>query len=172
VAYHEAGHAVASTAINWQPVALCEVQFNGEGRTDYDLQPSEYRLNDIHREVAVLLAGRASEELFLGDISSGSGGGPQSDLAIATKLLTAIDNRSGLGASGLVWRQDAVMDDEAEHRLRVLLDDLYGSIKRVLKANEEVVHRLAEVLIAFRKIEGAPLNEILQKVKHQEFDLL
>lgn len=172
VAYHEAGHAVASTAINWQPVALCEVQFNGEGRTDYDLRPSEYRLKDIHREVAVLLAGRASEELFLGDISSGSGGGPQSDLAIATKLLTAIDNQSGLGRSGLVWRQDAVMDDEAEARIRGLLNALYGSIRGVLKANEEAVHRLAEVLIAYRKIEGAPLNEILQKVKHHDYDLL
>jgi len=171
VAYHEAGHAVASTAIQWQPVALCEVQFNGEGRTDYDLLPSEYRLKDIHKEVAVLLAGRASEELFLGDISSGSGGGPQSDLAIATKLLTAIDNQSGLGASGLFWRHDAVIDDDAEARMRGLLNDIYDGIKQVLVTNEVVVHRLAEALIAQRKIEGAPLVEILQKVKHQDYDL-
>ena len=48
--------------------------------------------------LAMLLAGRAAEEVFLGNVSAGAGGHAESDLARASRL--ALDAVASYGLSG------------------------------------------------------------------------
>src|SRR3546814_1742258 len=60
---------------------------------------------DCRRCVLVVLAGRAAEQVGLGELSTGSGGGSDSDLAHATDLAAAMLVSYCVSPdTGLVWR--------------------------------------------------------------------
>jgi len=48
--------------------------------------------------LAMLIAGRAAEQIVVGKVSAGSGGSDQSDLARATRLTLALEHSLGFGA--------------------------------------------------------------------------
>ena len=52
----------------------------------------------IEKRLVVLLAGRVAEEVLLGMVSSGAGGGTRSDLALATRLVFEAVGMLGLSA--------------------------------------------------------------------------
>ncbi|MET3896084.1 cell division protease FtsH [Devosia sp. UYZn731] len=86
--------------------------------------PTERHYNDA---IAVLVAGRAAEEILLGDPSVLAVGSTDSDLALATALARQLETRSGLGEVGLVDLGDPV--------LRTILPaELIGSVRRRLDA--------------------------------------
>ncbi len=92
-AVHEAGHALALCVL--RPGELEAISLSGRraagGLTATSTPPGVVIAADVHRQLQCLLAGRAAEETLLGVVSAGSGGGPDSDLGLATKLaLTAV----------------------------------------------------------------------------------
>jgi hypothetical protein len=56
----------------------------------------------MRQRLALLLAGRAAEEVVLGAPSSGAGGDLDSDLATATRVATTAEAALGLGRE-LLW---------------------------------------------------------------------
>jgi cell division protease FtsH len=105
IAIHEAGHAVSAAVVRPGKLVGASIVDRGDtGGTVYTLahKISSDR-NAIRIEIAELLAGRAAEEVILGDASGGSGGSRASDLALATTLAVAEETALGLGGTGLLW---------------------------------------------------------------------
>lgn len=105
VAYHESGHALVATALpGLDPVHKLSIVQRGFGSLGYTLQlPLEDRYllqrGDLRRQLAVLLGGRAAEELVLGDISTGA----QNDLQRATDIARSMVTEWGMSdAVGVV----------------------------------------------------------------------
>ena len=86
-AYHESGHAIVSLIVEHSdPVEKVTIIPRGLSLGATHFLPEKNRLSYWKKEVldqlAVLMGGRAAEEIFLGDISSGA----QQDISQATRL--------------------------------------------------------------------------------------
>ncbi|MCS6854715.1 MAG: ATP-dependent zinc metalloprotease FtsH [Elioraea sp.] len=98
VAYHELGHALVALAIpGMDPVHKVSIIPRGVGALGYTLQrPTEDRFllteRDLKGRMAVLLGGRAAEDLVFGEISTGA----QDDLMRATEIARGMVTRYGM----------------------------------------------------------------------------
>jgi len=99
LAVHEAGHAVAGyrrcEARDINLTILPNQNAHGGNRFTGPNRP--VTRTTIEHQIVMLLAGRAAEEVFLGEVSAGAGGNADSDLGQATNL--AIDAVTKLGLS-------------------------------------------------------------------------
>jgi cell division protease FtsH len=98
VAYHELGHAlVALTLPGVDPVHKVSIIPRGVGALGYTLQrPTEDRflmtVEELEHKMAVLLGGRAAEQLVFGEISTGAA----DDLMKVTEIARAMVARYGM----------------------------------------------------------------------------
>ena len=102
VAYHELGHALVAQGVpGADPVHKVSIIPRGVGALGYTLQrPTEDRFlltsAELKGRMAVLLGGRAAEDLVFGDVSTGA----QDDLMRATEIARGMVTRYGM-AEGL-----------------------------------------------------------------------
>jgi cell division protease FtsH len=119
---------------------------------------------EAHQRLVVLMAGRAAEEVLLGEPSAGAGGGADRDLALATKW--AVTASAALGsdsATGLVWLgvPDAMnllrmlMDDALAARVRAILDAAYADALALVRRRRAALEGLAAALLERRALDGA-----------------
>ncbi|GAB4497194.1 MAG: ATP-dependent zinc metalloprotease FtsH [Anaerolineales bacterium] len=97
VAYHEAGHAVVSQALpNANPVHKVTIIPRGMAGGYTLMLPEDDRMlqsrNKLFAELAVLLGGRAAEEIVFDDITSGAG----NDIERVTRMARAMVTRLGM----------------------------------------------------------------------------
>ena len=141
VAVHEAGHAIALLAVGRVPDALSIVPDGGRhGGVRSDTDFGMGRLGEIETEVVTLLAGRAAEEIILGEPSAGAG----NDLEKATSLVKRTLGVAGLG--GRLLYDEQVSGTEVESRLR----DLYGRALRLIGQHRGAVEALADLALEKR----------------------
>jgi cell division protease FtsH len=101
VAYHEMGHAlVAMTIPGSDPVHKISIIPRGVGALGYTIQrPTEDRFlmttQELDNKMAVLLGGRAAEQLVFGEISTGAA----DDLAKVTNIARSMVTRFGMTPS-------------------------------------------------------------------------
>lgn len=104
-------------------------------------------MEDFGIELACGLAGRAAERLIFSDVSGGSGGAEESDLAQATKMAVAIDTLFGLGVYGPVWMDTPpaiiLREPEARARIRARLDAAEERAGGILAAHRQKPASLA-----------------------------
>jgi cell division protease FtsH len=177
VAVHEAGHAVvaASTAGAAQ-VTKVSLVARGHAQGSTMSMPEGDRIlatrSELCDRIAVLLGGRAAEELELGQPSTGS----NDDLARATDLARRMVTDCGMSdelgplafspaanaEDGRAWSQAtaARIDDEIERIVR----GAWASATAVLLANRPALGALAEELVSVETLEGAPLAAVLAGV--------
>ncbi|MDB5536366.1 MAG: family ATPase [Devosia sp.] len=125
IATYRAGQALVAQALRILDIAAVDgmdfsqilVRALDEGQI-----PTEQHYDDA---IAVLMGGRAAEEVLLGSGSVLGVGSADSDLAMATALARQIEARSGLGEAGLVDLDDPVLRT-------VLPRSLVGSVRRRL----------------------------------------
>ena len=168
-AVHEAGHAVlAVREIGASDITLAIDQPHG-GMTQLRNEPGTLPTREtFRRHLAVLMAGRAAEEVCLGTPSAGCGGDPSSDLARATMLAVSIETGLGLGDSGdLVWEaQDMALarlsaDSNLRRRISTMLDGAYARAKTIVEAEKDTVVRLAEALLRQSVLEAPEVLAII-----------
>ena len=174
-AVHEAGHAVASC--EWYPGALQAVTLRGGdgvgGRTVVERNGGSIRVLDVQRRLTELLAGRAAEEVFFGQPSSGAGGGVTSDLARAT--LSATMARTSLGlddATGLVWSgmpapatlpSMLAADPALAAGVRAALDEAYERAVGLVRRRRGSVEAVATALMERRALDGEEVATIVAR---------
>ena len=128
---------------------------------------------DVCRHLAFLLAGRAAEEVIIGHPSSGAGGGPTSDLALATRF--AVTAAAALGLDevvGPLWLGDPdandiermltnnpVVADQVTAALKVAYEHALARIRR----RQAAVSALASLLIERRILDGAEVVALLDQ---------
>ncbi|MCW4114370.1 AAA family ATPase [Aurantimonas sp. MSK8Z-1] len=154
IAVHEAGHAVVGMLCGKLPTCLSTVQAGiSGGMMSFDMSAGVSRIGDIGQQVAMALAGRAAEEVILGQPSAGAGGVEGSDLQIATEILATADARQGLGGTlAFAAQADA---SAVEHRLR----RIYAETVLMIVRHRRVVEALADLALERRVLGRTALQE-------------
>ena len=169
VAYHEMGHAlVAASLPGVDPVQKVSIIPRGVGALGYTMQrPTEDRFllsaNELRNRIAVLMGGRASEELiFDGDISTGAADDPQRATEIAVEMVTKYGMNATVGQRTYAPRpqmflpaaQDAVVSAaeatsrEIDLAVRDLIEAGAASARAILERRRADLEAGVELLIA------------------------
>ncbi len=182
VAHHEIGHALVAAALpHADPVHKISIVPRGLGALGYTLQrPSEDRYlatqEQLEARLAVLMGGRAAEELSFGHRSTGAA----DDLARATEMARAMASRygmvPGLGAvsydaggdgPGLPGGRRAHAPEtarEVDLAVREILDRAQARARAILVRNREVLQDGARELLSRETLEGDALERVLGRV--------
>ena len=180
VAYHESGHAVVA----WltpaaDPVHKVTIVPHGQALGLTEQIPGEERHNLSYSfliaRLAVMLGGRAAEEIAIGDVTTGA----ENDLVEATRLARRMITRWGMGKLGLAaFKTDeqqpflgyeisqgrdysettaARIDEE----VRQLLDDTHQQVIQRLTAARDRLDQLVEKLLEKETVGAEELERIL-----------
>ena len=184
VAYHESGHAiVASLLPGLDPVHKISIVSRGFGALGYVMQlPLEDRymmtMADLRHQLAVLLGGRTSEEVALGEVSTGA----QNDLQRATDIARAMVTEYGMSPEmGLVSydnsRRRAIFLDvpggnergpyaentaqRIDAEVRRIIDEAHGTARRLLEDHREHLEALTARLLEKEVLDGDEVRALL-----------
>ena len=184
VAYHESGHAlIAEVTKGAKKVNKVSIVPRGLAALGYTLNTPEenkylMQKHELMAEVDTLLGGRAAEEVFIGEISTGAG----NDLDRATdiiKSMATIYGMSDLDIAGLMVlhkQQNQFLgggqsakdySDEMAHKLdnhiKEVLNDRYEAVKQLLRDNNEAMEQMTAELLEKEVISGKRVQEIIEE---------
>ncbi|MGD0103433.1 MAG: AAA family ATPase [Rhodopila sp.] len=172
---HEAGHAVACADL--MPGKLEAISLRRSGTTAGFTVTSRtsgwLSGGDVRLRLKLVLAGRAAEEILLGEPTSGAGGGADSDLAVATGLAASAAASLGLDPEvGLVWLGEPdgvslprVLRDFplVSSRARGLIQDAYLEVLELIRRRVSAVRAVAFALVERRALEGSEVERIVRE---------
>jgi len=183
VAYHECGHAiVASVLPHADPVRRVSIIPRGIAALGYTIQlPTEERYlltkSELHDRMAVMLGGKAAEEIIFGEASTGA----KNDLDKATEMAVSIVRSFGMseklgpvsydtGRSLFLetpWsRQKDYSEDTArkiDEEVRTILAEAHEKARTVLNERTGKLKEIAAILLEKENIEGDELKQLLQR---------
>jgi ATP-dependent Zn protease len=168
IAVHEAGHAVVGM-LSGLPAPLALRIDRAGGSTVWEMPPL-HSYETALAEIKTLLAGRAAEQVLLGNVSNGSGLGPQSDLALATDLAVRMETEWGLGDGGLIWQPNTPLNlrhgqQWLREKLNHTLNTAYAEARTIIATHRELVLDLADALLNERELTGPKLSQQLDKIR-------
>ena len=181
VAFHEAGHAVASKFLPTQDdvhqISIIPRGMAG-GYTMY--RPSEDRQfmskSEMEEQIISLLGGRVAEKLVLDDISTGASNDIERASKIARSMVTKYGMSERLGAItfgsgqeevflGRDFTQQKNFSEETsgliDEEVKRIIDTAYQRTVDILNENMEKLHKVAGVLLEKEKIDGEEFNDIM-----------
>ncbi|HSX26266.1 MAG TPA: ATP-dependent zinc metalloprotease FtsH [Chlamydiales bacterium] len=181
-AFHESGHAITGLVVKHSdPVDKVTIIPRGFSLGSTHFMPQKNRLSYWKKEaldqLVVLMGGRAAEELFVEDMSSGA----QQDIMQATKMARSMvcewgmtDNlgtvtydertESGqyLGMSG--YHEKNYSDETAQQidkEVRNLIDSAHKRALEILQENRDKVQLMADMLMEFETLDSTDVKEIM-----------
>lgn len=167
-AVHEAGHLVVGTALNvFTAKALTIMDHGGLTRVELSRANSQTE-NGIENQIAALLAGRAAEEVLLGETTVGAGVGEQSDFSLATTAAIDLELRFGFGAIGFACFSERVtntllQDPSIIVRIKARLDRCYSRAQDLVTRNEIAVHAIAHRLEETGYLDRTTIDDLMKK---------
>ncbi len=186
-AYHEGGHALLARLLpDTDPVH--QVTIIPRGRAGgFTLQlPREDRTyktkKSLEDELVVLLGGRVSEKIVLGDISTGASNDLSRVTKIARSMVTKYAMSENLSSMSYDAGDEVFLGKEMTSRkeyseqiaadidreIRRIVDDAYDKAFTLLEENEEDLHVVAKALLEYETITG----EEFELVLNEGFDAL
>jgi hypothetical protein len=167
IAIHEAGHAAVAIRLGMAVTRI--VAGATGGRVEFAGRQREGLAPDYAAEIAVQLAGRAAEEVLLGEASSGAGGSEISDLAQATQLAMDLELRTGLGATGLLWQPAPLQlmphDRQIRAQLEAHLQTGLETARILIARMPRLVEGLAEALFREGELSGRALDTWTKEIR-------
>lgn len=173
-AYHEAGHAIATHfQPNQDPVQHVSIIPRGMAGGFTLSRPEQDTLyvsrQHILDEIVVLLGGRVSESLFIGDICTGASNDIERATDLARNMVTKYGMSDHLGPicyeSGdhevflgkdysSVRNYSEAIAAEIDEEVNRIITEGYQRCEAILKEHEGKLRELAEYLIEYEKIDG------------------
>ena len=171
---HEAGHAVAAHDLQPGGISSLSVRSTQAAGGHFALAalPTYVTAADVHDRIVVLLSGRAAEQVVLGSPSSGAGGSPYSDLAMATRMAAVAAVSLGFDDDvGLAWRgfpdentlTKMLRSPEVEISVNRTLADAYQEAVSRAEAARGAIEALAAELAARTVMDGAAIGAVLMR---------
>lgn len=192
LAYHEAGHAlVAAVLPRTDPVHKVTIVPRGRAmgvtqqlpERDRYLYPRDYMLDRL----AVMMGGRAAEEVAMNTMTSGA----QNDLSQATRLARlmvlqwGMSERLGhvslngeseevfLGESlGHTREYSEATAREVDMEIRSILDEAYKKARMILQENRPALDRIVDALLEEEVISGEQLKLLVEQDQDRIEELL
>jgi ATP-dependent Zn protease len=169
-AIHESGHVVAGTVLGSFELHAVSLHDAG-GATSVTLKiENSQTLRGLESFIAVLLAGRAAEELVFGpdEICAGAGGGEDSDLARATRIALDIETKLGLGFFGSMRLPQTAIDFMIQDArmigvVKKRLDGCFDLARRILAVNKTALLAVANELEAHGYLDKSDIDALFAR---------
>ena len=183
VAYHESGHAlIAEVTKGAKKVNKVSIVPRGLAALGYTLNTPEenkylMQKHELIAEVDTLLGGRAAEEVFIGEISTGAG----NDLDRATDIIKSMATLYGMsddetaGLMVLHKQQNPFLgggmaskdysDEMAlslDNYIKKTLQNRYDKVKEILQENSDAMEEMTQELLEKEVISGKRVQEIIK----------
>ena len=181
VAYHESGHAlIAEITKGANKVNKVSIVPRGLAALGYTLNTPEenkylMQKHELIAEVDVLLGGRAAEQVFIGEISTGAG----NDLERATGIIKSMATIYGMSdIAGLMVLEkrtnqflggqtqkdfsDAMAKDLDDH-VKNVLNERYEIVLQSLRDNSAAIEQMTAELLDVEVITGERVREIIKE---------
>ena len=181
-AYHEAGHAIATHFQDGQdPVQHVSIVPRGMA-AGFTLSRPEQDSMHVSRqylldEIVVLLGGRVSEELFIGDICTGASNDIERATEMARNMVTKYGMSDSLGPInygsgdhevflgkdyGNIRNYSEAVAAEIDEEINRIIHSSYKRCEEILKAHSDKLKQLAEYLIEYEKIDGDDFRAMME----------
>ncbi len=181
VAYHESGHALlAETTEGAKKVSKVSIVPRGLAALGYTLnKPEEDKFmmqkHELWAEVDVLLGGRAAEQVFIGEISTGAG----NDLERATDIIKSMvqtygmsdvaglmvlekSRQSFLGGGAQATREYSdKMAENMDEFIKSSLEEHYNAVVARLEEYKGAIEDMVALLYKKENITGEEVREII-----------
>ncbi|MCI5938794.1 MAG: ATP-dependent zinc metalloprotease FtsH [Bacilli bacterium] len=180
VSYHESGHAIIGVKLdNAETVQKVTIvprgQAGGYAMMTPDKESFLQTKSQLLDTITGLLGGRVSEELFIGDISTGAHNDFQQATAIARAMVTEYgmsklgpvqyEKESGSVFLGRDYMKDKNFSDqvalEIDNEVRNIIDECYQKAKQVLTDNSDLVHLIAKHLMEIETLTKEDIYELV-----------
>ncbi len=176
-AYHESGHAVVGFSAQFSdPIDKVTIIPRGPSLGSTHFMPKKNRLSywkrELHDQLMILMGGRAAEEIFLKDSSSGA----QQDISQATRLARSMVCEWGMSDLGTV-----AYDEKTEHggvpfdknysdetaqqidlRVRAILDEAHRRAVEIINSHKEAIEVMVQMLLEFETLDSTDVVEIFE----------
>ncbi len=189
VAYHESGHAViAETTPEARKVKKVSIVPRGLAALGYTLNMPEedkylMQKRELIAEVDTLLGGRAAEEVFIKEISTGAG----NDLERATDIVRSMVSMYGMtDVAGLMVLEKQTnrflggyaqqreysekTQEELDRYIKEFLQKRYEHVKATLRKYTPVIEKMVKELYEKEVIEGIRVRELIKEFKEGLLD--
>ncbi|PAF50463.1 ATP-dependent zinc metalloprotease FtsH [Helicobacter sp. 13S00477-4] len=181
VAYHESGHAVIAEmtqgAARVNKVSIIPRGMAALGYTLNTPEENKYLMqkHELIAQIDVLLGGRAAEDVFLGEISTGA----SNDLERATDIIKSMVSYYGMtdvsglmvlekprnaflgGGLGSVREFSEKTAENMDNFIKKTLDERYSHVKQTLQDYKEAIEKMVKELFEKEVIEGIRVREII-----------
>ncbi|RRS31255.1 MAG: cell division protein FtsH [Epsilonproteobacteria bacterium (ex Lamellibrachia satsuma)] len=187
VSYHESGHALMSELTEGATrVTKVSIIPRGLGALGYTLHLPEdedrflKQKHELMAEIDVLLGGRAAEEVFIGEISTGAGNDLDRATAILKDMISVYgmsdvaglmvlkrSENSFLGGGMASTDYSDKMAEEIDENIKNTLNERYAYVKKTLNDYHEAIEKMAAVLLDVEVIEGKKVREIIENYEKE-----
>jgi cell division protease FtsH len=188
IAYHEGGHAVLAAVLpNADPIHKVTIVPRGQAMGVTQQLPEQekyiYAKEYLLDRLAVMMGGRAAEQLVFNTITSGA----ENDLKEATRLARKMILDWGMGerlshiAFGGQNEQVFLGEDLMHHRdyseatahqvdqeIDAVLDQAYRRAAETLQSCRQELDRVAEALLTDEEVDGSTVLELVGKRERQD----
>ena len=190
VAYHEAGHAVSGIVLpNGEEVHKITIIPRGMAGGYTQMLPKEertlvYTKKELEEQIITLLSGRASEETYMNEISTGA----SDDLKRATKIARSMVTEYGMSSLGPMQyehRSESVFlgrdynktkdfsDQVAlqiDQEVKKIIDSCYSKAKDIVSKEKKLIDVLAQTLITKETLTKEEIEKIVSENSKYKFD--
>ncbi len=179
-AFHEAGHAlVAALTPGADPIHKVTIIPRGMALGVTMQLPIDdkhtYTKSFLESQLAVLMGGRAAEEIFLGHITTGAGNDIERATEIARQMVCDW-GMSELGPLSFGKKDEAIFlgREIAQHRdysedtairidqeVKKIVTGAYGKARNILETNRSIMERIAAALLEREAIDAAEMQALI-----------
>lgn len=176
-AYHEAGHTVVAKLLpESDPLHKTTIIPRGRSLGLTQQLPIDehqaYTRSYLFNRIKILLGGRLAEELIFGRLTTGASNDFLGATRIAHRLVCEFGMSEQLGpvsrmgngpdhgdgASGGFWQQSEQTRREIDMEILRIVQHCYEDAKELLKAHDDLLHMLAESLLAHETLDGEEVD--------------
>lgn len=165
-AYHEAGHALATTLLLPEHyISKVTIIPSVRGAGGFNLSIPKDTMFQTGRQlkanIQVLLAGRAAEELVFGteEVTTGA----SNDIQKASQMLVDYINKFGMDSEMGLFSMEALAeghDNQLITKCRVQMNELYEATKLLISDNRTLLENITQELLSKEALNGEDIERI------------
>ena len=181
VSYHEIGHALASALQkNTDPIQKITIVPRTMGALGYawyvpDEEKHLRSKDELIERIITALAGRASEEINFGSVTTGASNDIEQATNIARAMVTQYGMSDHFGLVKLENVEDRYLNGrtvmncsditaaEIDNEVKIIIGECYEEAKRLLSENKELMEELAAFLLEKESITGKEFMKIFNR---------
>lgn len=183
-AFHESGHAIVGCFVKHSdPIDKVTIIPRGYSLGATQFLPKKNRVSywkkELLDQLAVLMGGRAAEEVFVHDISSGAKQDIERATQIARSMVCEYGMSDKLGAVAYDERSESgqylgmsqireklyseLTAQEIDSEVKEILKAAYAYAKEIVETNQDVVILMTDMLLEFETLDAEDVEKIVKR---------